>query len=216
MKSFAIIGLGLFGVQLAKELSDAGCNVLAIDQNEKLIEQIADSVTSAACFDAKDRNALAQVGIGKYDCVIVALSGDLAASVLVTMNLKALNVPNIICKVQSEADREVLETLGASSCITPEHIGATKLSKKLTGRNIIDFTQLSEHHSIVEILTPESWAGQSIVDLEVRSKYHVNIIGIRHEGKMHVDLNPYEPLLAEDELIIIGRNDRLDKLQTVK
>ncbi len=216
MKSFAIIGLGLFGTQLAKELYEAGNNVLIIDQNEKLVEQVADEVTRAVCLDAKDRTALSQLGINKYDCVIVAVSGDLATSVLVTMNLKALNVPEIICKVQSDTDREVLEALGATSCIIPEHIGATKLSKKITGRNVIDFTQLSENHSIIEMLTPEGWVGHSIIDLNIRSKYHVNVIGIRNNGTLRVDFNPAENLVAEDELIIIGRNEHLDKLQRIK
>lgn len=216
MKSYAIIGLGLFGIQLAKELYSAGGNVLAIDQNEKLTDQIADHVTQAACLDAKDRDALSQLSINKYDCVIVAMSGDLATSVLITMNLKALNVPNIICKVQKDTDKEVLEALGATSCIIPEHIGATKLSKQITGRNVLDFTQLSDDHSIIEISTPACWIGKNLVELHIRSKYHVNIIGIRNNNRIHVDLNPAEILSEQDKLIIIGNNDHLNRLQKFK
>lgn len=212
MKSFAIIGLGLFGTQLAKELFDSGYNVLAIDINEELIEEISDNVSRAITMDAKNRTALSQLGINKYDCVIVAGSNDLATSVLVTMNLKALNVPYIVCKVQNEADREVLETLGASLCIIPEHIAATKLSKKLTSKNILEFTQLSEDHSIIEINTPELWLGKSIIELNVRSSYSVNIIAIRTNGQIKVDFDPSISLSSEDELIIIGKNKYLDKI----
>lgn len=216
MKSFAIIGLGLFGTQLAKELYNDGYSVLAIDSNEKSINQIADSVTRAACLDAKDRTALSQLGINKYDCVVVALSGDLAASVLVTMNLRALNTRQIICKVQNDTDREVLETLGADTCIIPEHIAATKMAKRLTGRNVIDFTQLSEDCSIIEISAPASWVGKTIMELNVRSKYRVNIIGIRAGGITRVDISPNDILANTDELIIIGDNAHIEKVIKLK
>lgn len=213
MKSYAIIGLGLFGTQLAKELYDDGNSVLAIDINERLIEDISDDVSRAVCVDAKDRNALSQLGISKYDCVIVALSGDLATSVLVTMNLKALNAKKIICKVKNDADREVLETLGASSCIIPEHIAATNLSKKLTGKNVLEFIQLSENYSIIEMATPACWVGKNIISLNIRSKYGVNVIGIRNSGTISVDFDPTEELKETDELIIIGNNLQIDRLQ---
>lgn len=216
MKSFAIIGLGLFGSHLAKTLYNDGYNVLVIDQNEKLIEQIADEVTRAVIIDAKDRKALQQLGINKYDCVIVAISGDLSTSVLITMNLKALNVPRIICKVQNNTDKEVLETLGASSCIIPEHIGATKLAKTLEDKNVLDYIQLSDDHSIIEFSVPASWVGHSIIDLGIRSKYSVNIICIKNNGTIHVDFNPADLLTADDELVIIGKNADLDRLQKIK
>jgi len=216
MKSFAIIGLGLFGTQLAKELYETGHSVLAIDINEKLIEQIADNVSRAVTLDAKNRASLSQLGINKYDCVVVAISNDLATSVLITMNLTALHVPYIVCKVQNTTDIEVLETLGASMCVIPEHIAATKLSKKLTNKNIVDFTQLSDDHSIIEILTPASWIGKSILDLNVRTKYSVNIIAIRTDGQIRVDFSPATPLTSEDELIIIGKNKDIEKIQKLQ
>ena len=216
MKSFAIIGLGLFGTHLAKTLYNDGYNVLVIDQNEKIIEQIADEVTRAVIVDARDRKALLQLGINKYDCVVVAISGDLATSVLITMNLKALNVTKIICKVQNDTDKEVLETLGASSCIIPEHIGATKLAKTLEDKKVLDYIQLSDDHSIIELSTPASWIGHSIIELSIRSKYSVNIIGVKNSGIIHVDFNPADPLSEADELVIIGKNAALDKLQKIK
>ena len=131
MKSFAIIGLGLFGSQLAMDLFNEGHNVLVIDNDENIIEKIADRVSKAVTVDAKNREALSQLGIQKYDCVIVCTSNDLATSVIITMNLKALKVQKIICKVRDETDKEVLETLGASMCIVPEHVAAMKLSSIL-------------------------------------------------------------------------------------
>jgi len=215
MKSFAIIGLGLFGTQLAKDLYNAGHNVLAIDSNEAIIEQIADHVSRAVTMDAKNRSGLAQLGISKYDCAVVGVSGDLATSVLVTMNLKALNVPQIVCKVQNSTDEEVLTTLGATACIVPEHIAANKMAKRLTSNHIIDFTQLSDDHSIMEMTTPASWIGKSIADLNIRACHGINVIGIRSDGRIRVDFAPTEPLKETDELIVIGRNKNLDKIQKI-
>lgn len=215
-KSFAVIGMGLFGVELAKTLYEGGHNVLVIDTDEKRIEKIANNATRAVTLDATNRDALAQLGINKYDSVIVAITGDLATSVLITMNLKALDVPQIICKVQSETDREVLETLGASFCITPEQIGAIQLSHRLTTNNIIDFIQLSEHHSIIEMSIPESWIGKSLIKLSIRAKYGVNVIAIRRDNRTTVDFKPDEPLRTGDLLVIVGNNKNLAKLQKVK
>lgn len=216
MKSFAVIGLGLFGTQLAKNLFDAGYNVLAIDKNEELIENIADSVTRALTLDAKNRDALSHVGIQKYDCVIMAITSDLATAVLITMNLKALNVSKIVCKVQSEREQEVLENLGATSCLIPEHIAADKLARKLTGRNVIDFTQLSDHHSILEITVPHSWIGKSVKSINIRVHHGVNVIGVRHNQKVTVNFDPDMPFSEGDELIIIGNNKNLEKVQRIK
>lgn len=213
MKSFAIIGLGLFGTQLALDLFNTGHNVLVIDNNEDSIEAIADRVTRAVTLDAKNRDSLSQLGINKYDCVVVAITGDLATSVLITMNLKALNVSQIVCKVQSDTDREVLETLGATFCIIPEHIAADKLAHKLTAKNVLDYTQLSDNHSIIEIVTPASWVNKSILDINVRAKYGVNIIAIRHDNKTQVSFDPTHPLNSGDVLIIVGNNKSLDKIQ---
>ena len=216
MKSFAIIGLGLFGTQLARALYDAGHSVLAIDSDSERVENIADYVTQAVSLDAKNRELLLQVGIQKYDCVVMSITSDLATSVLITMNLKALGVPQIICKVQNETDQEILETLGASYCLIPEHIAANKMAKKLTSRNIIDFTQLSDEYSIMELTVPASWIGKSIIEINVRVHYGVNVIGKRSAGHLEVNFDPKLPLEAEDELIVIGSNRDLDKLQKLK
>ncbi len=216
MKTFAIIGLGLFGAQLAKDLYNEGHNVLAIDSDEKTVEKIADNVSKAVTLDAKNRDSLSQLKVGKYDCAIVCTSNDLATSVIITMNLKALNVPQIICKVQNETDEEVLKALGASFCIIPEHVAAGNLSKRLTSHHVIDFTQLSEEHGIMEISIPESWMGKSILELNVRSQFGINIIGIKRGENLLVDFDPGFILNGNDELIVIGNNKNLTRITKFK
>ncbi len=216
MKSFAVIGLGLFGTKLAKELYEDGHNVLVIDNDEDSIEKIADKVTKAVTLDAKNRDSLAQLKINKYDCAIVCTANDLATLVIVTMNLKALQVPRIICKVQNETDQEVLEALGANQCIIPEHDAANNLCKRLTSRHVLDFMQLSEEHGIMEIAIPENWKNKSIIDLKIRSQYGLNIIGIKHNDVLSVDFEPTYVLQPSDELVVIGNNDNLEKLEKLK
>ncbi len=216
MKSFAVIGLGLFGTQLAKELYADGHIVLAIDKRENVVEKIADEVTQAVCCDAKNKETLEKLKIDKYDCVIVCTSTDLATSVIVTMNLKSLNVSNIICKVQNETDHEVLQTLGASQCIIPEHVAAINLSKRLDSYHVTDFMQLSEEHGIIEMTIPESWVNKSILELNIRSVYGINIIGIKNEGKLSVNFDASYVLKGSDELVVVGSTKSLSKLEKLK
>ncbi len=216
MKSFAIIGLGLFGSQLAKDLYEEDANVLVIDKDENIIDNIADNVTKAVTLDAKNRDSLANIGINKYDCVVVCTSNDLATSVIITMNLRALNVPKIICKVKNETDEEVLVALGAEMCIIPENVAALKLSKTLTSNNVVDFTQLSDEYGMMEITVPDSWKGESIIGLNIRSQYGVNVIAIRHDDKLRVDFDPSYLFADGDELVMVGSNASLSKIQRIK
>lgn len=215
MKSYVVIGLGLFGARVARQLAAEGQNVLAIDLKEDRIERIADSVTRAVTADASKRDILLELGVNKYDCAIVAMTGELAASVLITMNLKALGVPEIICKAQDDTDKEVLETLGATTVVVPEHLAADKLSRKLVAKNLVDYTELSNEYSIVEINTPKTWAGKSVAAMNIRAEYGINIIALKHKGTLIVSFDPQKPLSEDDVLVIIGNNRTLDKIQSL-
>lgn len=215
MKSYVVIGLGLFGARVAKQLTAEGQNVLAIDLNEARIERIADHVTRAVTADASKRDILLELGVNKYDCAIVAMTGELAAAVLITMNLKALGVPEIICKAQDDTDKEVLETLGATTVVVPEHLAADKLSRKLVAKNLVDYTEISNHHSIIEINTPKIWVGKSVAAMNIRAEYGINIIALKHKGTLTVSFDPQKPLSENDILVIIGNNKTLEKIQAL-
>lgn len=212
MKSFVIIGVGLFGSQMAMELFDAGYQVLAIDKNMDKIEEIADHVSRAVCLNAKDREALLEVGVEHYDTAIVSTTEDLSAEILITMNLKSLGIPKIICKVKNDADKAVLETIGGVEIIIPERIAAKNISRKIIYPNIIEYTKLRDQYDIVEIPIPQAWVGHSIIELNIRAKYGVNIIALRTKDGMNVNIDPNAKLCAEDTITIIADKKNLKKL----
>lgn len=213
MKSYVIIGLGLFGLESAISLYEQGADVLVIDTNEALINENANKVGRAIIADAKKREVLRQLGVDKYDCAIVATTSDLATSVLVTMNLKTLGIKEIICKVQNEMDMEVLEAIGATTVIIPEKIAADRLCRKLIQPNVLEYVELSDKHGIIEIETPKSWVGKSIIDLNIRAKYGVNVIAIKRGKDIEVSFSPQEAISKDDVLVILGDNKALNKLQ---
>ena len=213
MKSFAVIGLGRFGTQLATRLFELDCDVLAIDESEECVNAISDRVTRAVRADAKNRDVLKSLGVGDCDCAIVAIGSNLEASVLITMNLKSLNVPQIICKSHSAVHSEILEKLGATQVIIPEHAVADKLAKSLSSPDVLDFIQLSADFGIVELRAPESFWGKTIRKLNVRAKYGVNIIAIKKDGTIKV--SPTADYIVEKDgiLVLLGEYASIEKLK---
>lgn len=215
MKSYVVIGLGLFGTQLALQLYEQGENVMAIDINPEVIDEYANQVSRAVVADAKRRDVLKQLGVDKCDAAIIGMTSDLATSVLITMNLKALGVNEIICKAQSETDMEVLETLGVTQVIIPEKIAADRLCRRLSRPNVLEYIELSEEYGIIEMQVPKSWVGRSIIDLNVRAKYNVNVIAMKRQNDIKVSFNAKLGLNEEDILVLVGENKALEKVQNI-
>ena len=191
MKSFVVIGLGLFGMRIARQLAQQGADVLAIDTDEKNIAQIADHVTRAAVADARSKHALLKLGVQDCDCAIVAIGTDLGTSVLVTMNLKALAVPKVICKAYDEMHCEILKKLGADQVLIPEHVVADKLASTLTSPSILDVIELSSEYGIIERKTPAAWVGKSLKELNIRKAYNVSVIAMREGDRVSVSPSPF-------------------------
>ena len=129
MKTYVVIGMGRFGYSVACRLSQLGNEVLVIEKCQEKVQQIANSVTHAVVGDAEDPQVLRALGIRNYDCAIVAIGGDLSASVLTTLNLKELGVPMVVCKAHDENHKKVLEKIGADRVIVPERESAYKLAQ---------------------------------------------------------------------------------------
>ena len=216
MKSYAVIGLGRFGSQVAARLYEYGEDVLASDLQETLVNQMADRVTRAVIGDAKDKSVLKSLGVADCDCAIVALGSNLAASVLITMNLKSLNVPYIICKAHDDTHREILEKLGADKVIIPERVIADKIASSLAAPNILEYIDLSDDYGIVEVKAPASWAGKSIRDLNVREAFGVTILAIRQGEQTEVSPSALRPIAAGATLVLLGDYASLDAIQKIK
>ena len=213
MKSYMIIGLGRFGSSVARQLCRLGAEVLAIDIRSDLVQQIAPDVTHAVVGDAQDKEVLRALGAGHFDCALIAIGDDLAASVLTTMNLKELNVPYIVCKAHDETHRRVLEKLGVDRVVIPEREHGERLARSLHSHNVLDYIELSEAYGILEIPAPKSWVGKTLKELNVRAKLGVNIIAVESDGKTNVSPAADYCIQAGDMMVVLGENYALEAVQ---
>ena len=215
MKSFAVIGLGLFGSSVARQLCALGAEVLAIDTNYELVQQLSGDVTTAAVADARDAEVLRALGVQDCDSAVVAIGDDLAGSILATMNLKDLGIRQIICKAHDETHRKVLEKLGADKVVIPEKEVADKLARSLTSHNVLDFIELSSDYGIVEITVRKDWVGKSLKELDARAKLGVNIIAVERNEKVTVSPRAEFELAKNDILVVLGDYDSLTMMQEI-
>ena len=213
MKSYVVVGLGRFGYETAYQLYHLGCEVLAIDQQSELVQQISNDVTHAVVGDARDKEVLRALGVGNFDCAIIAIGGDLAASVLATMNMRELGVPYLVCKAHDTTHRRVLEKLGADRVVIPEQENALRLAKSLSYPNLLDYIELSDDYGIVEIPAPKSWVDKTLRELNVRARLGLNILAVRRGEEM--DVSPIADFRIEekDVLVMLGDNQALEAVQ---
>ena len=213
MRSYIVVGMGRFGSEVARRLFQQRCEVIAMDIQDELIQQVSPYVTHAVVGDAQDKEVLRALGVKDMDCAIIAIGDDLAASVLVTMNMKELGVPYVICKAHDETYRKVLEKLGADRVIIPEQEQAQRLAKSLSTPNVLDYIELSENYGILEMPVPESWLGKDLRQLDVRAKLGVSILAIRRNDRMQVSPAPDTAFIKGDILVALGDNQALKKVQ---
>ena len=213
MKSYIVIGLGLFGGEVSRQLCSLGCEVLARDVDSNLVQQVANDVTHAVVGDGRDKEVLKALGAGSFDCAIVAIGDNLAASVLTAVNLMELNVPYVVCKAHDETHQRVLEKLGVDRVIIPECEFAGKLARSLSSHNVLDYIELSKDYGILEVPAPKSWIGKTILELNVRAKLGVNIIAVENEKTTNVSPSANYRIEAGDIMVVLGDNKALDAVQ---
>ena len=213
MKSYIVIGLGRFGTEMAVKLYDCGEEVLAVDTDETLIDKIADRVTRAVAADARDLDILKRLGAGNFDVAVVAVGSDLAASALITMNLKTLGVPFIMCKAHDDTYREILEKLGADRVIIPEREMADKLSLGLTSAGVMEYIELSDEIGIVEMAPPAAWYGKSIRQLDLRNRYGLNVIAMRKGDNLGITPDIDAPIDDQYMMVMLGKYDVINQLK---
>ncbi len=214
MKSFLVIGLGRFGTSVAKELARLGQEVLVIDNNQDNIQRIADDVTQALCGDACDESVLRSVGARNFDCCIVGVATNMESSVLITVTLKDMGVKHIVTKAKSVLHASILEKVGADRVILPESEMGQRLAQRLARTNVVDYIGVTDEFSILEIQPPKAWIGHSLIQINVRAKYDINVLAIRHGENGHVDVSPNanRNIKADDLLIVIGTNENVNRV----
>lgn len=212
-KQFAIIGLGRFGSSVAIFLSQMGYEVLAIDEDEERVQDVANTVTHAVSADSTDEEAMRALGVRNFDVVVVAIGQDIQASILTTLILKDLGVPKLIVKAQNELHGKVLNKIGADKVVFPERDMGLRVAHHLISPNILEHIELSTDYSIVELRVPDSMIGKNLKQLDVRAKYGCNVLAIKRGNDMNVAPSADQAITGEDILVIVGRNEQLTKLE---
>ena len=209
-KSFAVIGLGQFGMTLAVTLAESDCDVLAIDDKEENIEEISEKVTYAVKADVREPGILKALGVQNVDVAIIAVAENLEASISAIMQAKDLGVPFVVAKSMNSLHGRILDKIGADKIIYPEQSMGLRVARNLMSGGYLDVFELSAEFSMAEFSMPVSWIGKNLVDLNVRERFHINIIGIKQGENVTVDLDPSEPLPDNCSIIAIGKNKDLN------
>jgi trk system potassium uptake protein TrkA len=215
MKRVVVIGLGIFGSQLARQLYENGLEVVAIDKNRDVVQKIKDHSTKAVLADATDKEVLESIGIDAKDTVVISFGEDLSASTLLTLYLKEMKVKEIIVKVPNEDYKRILLKVGASEAIIPEREMANKVARSIISPNVLEYLPISEDYTIVELAPPTDFIGKSLADLDLRKKYALQVIAIRDVLTNKMQLVPRASAIIKDSdvLVIIGREEDIRKIK---
>jgi trk system potassium uptake protein TrkA len=212
-KQYVVIGLGRFGRSVAETLFTMGHDVLAIDSDEDVIQNISDKVTHAVQMDATDEYALRTLGIRNFDVAVVTIGSNVQASIMTTLILRESGVKYIVAKAQSEMHAKVLTKIGADKVILPERDMGVRVAHNLVSSNLLDFIELSPDYSVIEIQAPTDWYGKDILDLDVRSKYGINIMAIKSLDELNISPNAKDKIREGDVLLCIGNTEDLARLE---
>ena len=215
MKKVVVIGLGIFGYNVVKELYENGIEVIGIDKKKEAVQAIRDISTKAILADGTEKNVMESIGIREDDLVIVSFGEDLAASTLITLHLKQMKIRHIIVKAPNEEHKLILEKVGATEVIIPEKEIAGKIVKSIVSPNVLDYIPVSRDYMICEIAAPKSFIGQTLSGLKVRSRYNIGVIAIRDTLTDRVELVPPADFVFKDSdvLVVIGKEDDIDRIK---
>jgi trk system potassium uptake protein len=212
-KEFAVIGLGRFGGSICRALAEEGMEVMAIDNDEDRVNEFALIASHAVVGDTTDENVLKSLGIRNFDHVIVAIGDNIQASILTTLILKEIGVNKITVKAQNDYHEKVLRKIGADHVVHPERDMGRRIAHNIVSNNVLDYLELSDEHSIVEIVASDKLGGNSIIDLDVRAKYGINIVAIKRRNEIIVSPQANEVIRADDILIVIGADVDINRFE---
>ncbi|MFH1540609.1 MAG: TrkA family potassium uptake protein [Elusimicrobiota bacterium] len=228
MEQIAVIGLGTFGIAVAKELSKRGIQVLAIDTNERKIQEISSFITQAVVADSTDEKSIRELGLSDFNTAIIAIGDNREASILTSLILKEVGVKNIVVKGLDDIHAKVLQKIGVDKIVFPERDMGIKLAEMLLSPNIIEKIELSPEYNMAEVIVPQLFIDKTIKDVDVRAKYNLHIIGIKRkipyikdngetDFKEELFIAPpaSEILQDGDILVLIGRYTDIDKVKQI-
>ncbi len=212
-KSYAVFGLGRYGLAVAKELVNNGAEVLAVDINESLVNSAIVDIPYCKCADVTDLEVIKQLGVANLDVVIIAMANNLEASVMAVMLCKEVGVKTVIAKCANEMHKKILSKVGADKVIFPEYESGVRLAKNLLSSGFVDVIELSNDVSLIELDVKSEWVGKTLIDLNLRKKYAINIIAIRQGELMQINVDPTTKLEKDMQLVVIINSSKLKTLK---
>lgn len=211
MKSILLIGLGRFGKHIAMNLSQLGCQVLAVDHVEERVNEVLPYVTSAQIGDSTNEEFLRSLGVGNFDACIVAVGNDFQSSLETASLLKELGAKLVVARAARDVQEKFLLRNGADEVVYPEKQLAKWTAIRCSADHILDYMELDEEHAMFEVTVPEEWAGRTIGQIDIRRRFHINIMGVKKGGKLELTLSPDTLLGAGETMLVLGKNKDLQK-----
>jgi trk system potassium uptake protein TrkA len=212
VKEIAVFGLGRMGKAVATRFSESGGQVIVIDNDQKVIDEMADKVAYAVKVDVNDIDALKSLSIGNVDVAVITLGENLEASIMAIIACKEMGVETVYARAKDKLQGRILKKVGADIIMHPEEEMGEKIAKTLRYGNLRDFINLEEGVSIIEAVIPKQWVGKTLMELNLRKKYGLNVIAIRENGKVITNVDAEKPLKADAYVVVIGEDKHLDKL----
>ena len=209
--TYGIVGLGRFGYALAMELAASDADILVLDKYEEKVREMREYTESAYVMKTLDKKSLAETGIQNCDVAVVCIGEHMDTSILTTLNLVSLGIPVVIAKATSLEHGQILEKLGAE-VVYPEHDMAVRLAHRLETSKMLDFVQLSEQVNISKFLIPDKIAGKTVLEVDLRGKFGLNIIAIENSGTVIDTVSPDYEFRKGDILFVAGSNAGLNRL----
>lgn len=211
-QSYAVFGLGRYGIAVAKELVRNGAEVLAVDSDEELVNAAIAEIPYCKCADITDPEVIRQLGVANIDVVIIAMASSLEASVMATMLCKEIGVETVIAKCATDMDCKILSKVGADRVVFPESESGIRLAKNLISSGFVDIMDISADVSMIELEVRPEWIGKSLLELNLRKKYSINVIAVIQDGNVRTDIDPKKTISQNMKFIVIASPSRLRKL----
>ena len=212
-KTYAVLGLGRYGRSVAEELVRNGVEVLAVDSNEEYVKDASATIPVCKCADITDPEVIEQLGIAEMDIVVVAMASNLESSVMAITLCKEAGVKTVIAKTGDEMQQKIMSRVGADVVVFPEKESGIRLAKNLLSAGFADLIELSEDVSMVEVDVKDAWVGKTLIQLDLRKKYSMNVVAIRQGKTIATEIDPQKPLEADMKLIVIANLKQLKKLK---
>ena len=211
-KQYVVWGLGRFGISVARTLTELGHEVLGIDNDEEVVQSLSNELTHVVIAENIDEATVKALDLHSFDVAIVAI-GDLEANLLCTMLLKEAGIHTIVAKASNALHGKMLEKIGADMVIYPERDMGKRVAHNLASSNIMDYIELADDVSLMEIGLPKELEGKNLIEADLRRKYNVNVVAVKAKGKTEINMDPNAPLEQGSGLIVIGTKDAVKNME---